>query len=580
MGIEISSEFDVQTALPIDSRFVVADLTARDAIPALRRYEGLICYVEAEETNYQLVGGIADGDWAELSGSGGGGGILSVADLTARDAIDVGDRYEGLIAYVVSEQKNYQLIGGTTNGDWTLLYSEGGTGFFDVVTRVYSAFGTATWNKPSGLLFVEVEVVGAGGGGGGVAANTTSGAVSLAGGGGGGAYSRKRVSAGDLGSSETVTVGAGGAGGSSGGGNGGDGTDSSFGTHCVAGGGAGAVGVVNTVAGMSAPAGGAGGAAGAGDISIPGEIGERGPGFTTAGLLTTRGGRSFFGNPARGAQTSGSGTTANGTSATIAHPGVGGGGGFAHRAGSNLSASGAIGRDGIVIVREYIMTGVWAGVSPVKTVADLVERDAIDSGDRFEGLVVYVISEGRNYQLVGGTTNSDWVIFGSIFGGTGTGGGGGSIELFAGDDPAPVEVVKYGIKCLEFEAGASQHILFSYQVPAGYIAGNQIRLFAKFFSAADDSGTALLEADTSLREDGDVLSSPSSNIHASTNTAIAQDVVDEQELVEIDLTDGSGEINSVAVVPGDLLVVDITRGTDTAEEAVYLIKGSLEVRIG
>ena len=76
MGIAISSNFDVQTALPLDSRLVVADPTARDAIPALQRYEGMIVYVQSELTNFQLVGGITDGDWAELSGSGGGGGLV------------------------------------------------------------------------------------------------------------------------------------------------------------------------------------------------------------------------------------------------------------------------------------------------------------------------------------------------------------------------------------------------------------------------------------------------------------------------------------------------------------------------
>lgn len=72
MGITLGSNFDVQTALPLDSRSVVADLTARDAINALQRYEGMIVYVVAEGTNFQLVGGILDANWTELSGGGGG----------------------------------------------------------------------------------------------------------------------------------------------------------------------------------------------------------------------------------------------------------------------------------------------------------------------------------------------------------------------------------------------------------------------------------------------------------------------------------------------------------------------------
>jgi len=579
MGIEISSEFDVQTALPIDSRFVVADLTARDAIPALRRYEGLICYVESEETNYQLVGGIDDINWVELSGGGGGGGILTVADLTERDAIDPGDRYEGLIVYVASDQNNYQLVGGIDNGDWVLLYSEGGTGFFDVVTRIYAAGDT--WTKPSGLLFVEVELVGGGGGSGKAEATSVSGAIVVSGSGGGGAYARKRVDAGDLSGTETVTVGAAGAAGTVS--SGGDGGTSSFGTHCLAVGGIGGDGASRSTAGFTYAQGALGGnsASCVGDITLSGQSVPRTsfsqPNPTT--IATPKGGDSYFGKGARGTIftiTASAGSTGAGASPLGNAYGAGASGAFAYRDASNVSANGAAGAPGLVIVKEYIMTGVWSGVSPVKTVADIPERDAIDSGDRFEGLVVYVVSEGKNYQLVGGITNGDWVIFGSGSGG----GGGGSLELFAGDDPAPTEVVKYGIKCLEFETGADQHIMFSYQVPAGYIAGNQIKVFAKFFCEADDSDDVLLESETSLRSDGDILSVPSANVHASTGAAIEQDVVNEMEILELDLTDASGEINSVAVVPGDLLVVAITRGTDTAEEPVYLVKGSLEVRIG
>lgn len=74
MGIALGSNFDVQTNLPLDSRLKVADTTARDAIDSGVRYEGMLVYVVADGTNYQLVGGIDNANWAELSGSGGGGG--------------------------------------------------------------------------------------------------------------------------------------------------------------------------------------------------------------------------------------------------------------------------------------------------------------------------------------------------------------------------------------------------------------------------------------------------------------------------------------------------------------------------
>lgn len=73
MGIEVASSFTRKAAVPLDDATIIADLTARDAIDSGIRYEGMIVYVTAEATNFQLVGGIANENWQELSGAGGGG---------------------------------------------------------------------------------------------------------------------------------------------------------------------------------------------------------------------------------------------------------------------------------------------------------------------------------------------------------------------------------------------------------------------------------------------------------------------------------------------------------------------------
>lgn len=63
-------------------------------------------------------------------------------------------------------------------------------------------------------------------------------------------------------------------------------------------------------------------------------------------------------------------------------------------------------------------------------VADSTARDAIASGVRYEGMIVYVVADGQHYALIGGITNSDW---GPI-----AGGGGASVDLgfdsFSGDN--------------------------------------------------------------------------------------------------------------------------------------------------
>lgn len=102
MGIALGSNFTVNTGLPLDDRLVVADLTARDAILAGRRYEGLETYVESEGKSYRLIGGILNANWVEGGGGGAGGGAwvwasaLNIADngqitlgTAARQAIRV-----------------------------------------------------------------------------------------------------------------------------------------------------------------------------------------------------------------------------------------------------------------------------------------------------------------------------------------------------------------------------------------------------------------------------------------------------------------------------------------------------------
>lgn len=59
------------------------------------------------------------------------------------------------------------------------------------------------------------------------------------------------------------------------------------------------------------------------------------------------------------------------------------------------------------------------------TVADTTARDAIAAIERYEGRIIFVIADGKNYQLVGGITNSDWV---EVGGSSTPGGAVGSIQ--------------------------------------------------------------------------------------------------------------------------------------------------------
>jgi len=73
-GINVSTNFGINAPLPIDARFQMENTTARDAIPASKRYEGLVVYITSNQTNYQLVGGITNSNWF-LFGEVGGGSL-------------------------------------------------------------------------------------------------------------------------------------------------------------------------------------------------------------------------------------------------------------------------------------------------------------------------------------------------------------------------------------------------------------------------------------------------------------------------------------------------------------------------
>src|SRR6266516_2600538 len=102
--------------------------------------------------------------------------------------------------------------------------------FNNVVIQKFTSNGTYT--PTAGMKFCIVEAVGGGGGGGGCA----SAAVNIgAGGGGGGAggYSLVRLTAAQVGVSQTVTMGTAGSAGTSGNNAGGNGGDTSVGARCI-----------------------------------------------------------------------------------------------------------------------------------------------------------------------------------------------------------------------------------------------------------------------------------------------------------------------------------------------------------
>lgn len=229
----------------------------------------------------------------------------------------------------------------------------GGGGVLRPDVQIFSTVGSATWFKPPGAKYVEVEVIGGGGGGGG-AGTAAAGANSAGSGGGAGGYAWSNFDASSLPAAVPVVVGAGGAGVANT--NGGTGDPSSFGytgdaTYVAANGGIGGiVRASNTIDHWQE--GGTGGLATAGQIRVDGEAGGASNGDATYGK-GGQGGNTKYGQGGKARGTGGSNTPLAGYAAT----GYGAGGGGALCTGTTaVTRNGGNGAPGIVIVTTYFDT--------------------------------------------------------------------------------------------------------------------------------------------------------------------------------------------------------------------------------
>ena len=65
-GIQLGSGFDLNSPIPLDSRTQVDTTALRDAIPVGNRYEGLVVYVKEGGKYFSLTGGVANTNWKEM----------------------------------------------------------------------------------------------------------------------------------------------------------------------------------------------------------------------------------------------------------------------------------------------------------------------------------------------------------------------------------------------------------------------------------------------------------------------------------------------------------------------------------
>jgi hypothetical protein len=214
------------------------------------------------------------------------------------------------------------------------------------IEKVQKFTTSGAYTPSPGLIYAIVEIQAPGGGGG--AANAANNTSSVTGhNGGGGEYTRTRLTAAQIGASQTVTIGAPGAGSTGAGNNGLAGGNTSFGALCSANGGAGGLYGDNGSTNYGNQT--LGGSGGIGDLSIPGQNGMMGLASAATVFTLPSGGGAFL--SAGGPITPGAITGAVRAGRAGANYGTGGGGGIVQALVS--STTGGIGGPSIVIVREF-----------------------------------------------------------------------------------------------------------------------------------------------------------------------------------------------------------------------------------
>lgn len=184
---------------------------------------------------------------------------------------------------------------------------------------------------------------------------------------------------------------------------------------------------------------------------------------------------------------------------------------------------------------------------------------------------VYFKADGKLYQLNSSGTEEQ----------IGAGGSGGSIK-WSEQALAPLLIRQNGADVYKFEDGENQYLYTFIKVPSSYTGGRQITLKSLWHTSVT-SGDVLFQTQATLIRVGTDAADSTTNQRTSTNTATTVNgTANVVTAVSCDLTDSNGQINSVAVSAGDLILVRLTRdtSTDTAASAANIYADASEVNFG
>jgi hypothetical protein len=183
--------------------------------------------------------------------------------------------------------------------------------------------------------------------------------------------------------------------------------------------------------------------------------------------------------------------------------------------------------------------------------------------------------------LIYDAAQSRWVFEGSASSG---GGGGGSLTwVVPTDGTEPISIVEDGAQKYSFEQG--QQLYAAIRVPQSYVAGTQINMYLPW-QTTNSSGTVQMNTITTLLRAANT-GPGTDNFNSTTNqytdsgTGFALDGTYPSKVCGqvCDLTSSTGTINSVAVSPGDLLMVALKRSSgDTLANDIKVAVHATEVK--
>lgn len=156
---------------------------------------------------------------------------------------------------------------------------------------------------------------------------------------------------------------------------------------------------------------------------------------------------------------------------------------------------------------------------------------------------------------------------GSGFVPLGGGGGGAGFTWKALASNAPIEAEENSEQVYLFAQTLAQELYASVKVPNSYVAGAQIFIYVSGYSPSSSNTVHMKAQSTLIRKDTDAFTS-TTNQRTTTNAALTNNLANELQEWILDVTDSSGQINSVAVAAGDVIKVKLYRDsadTDTAD---------------